>query len=52
MWYVINHYPKLDDITEFETQDDAAQFYEKNCIDKENNNCWGIMLERPIGFFD
>ncbi|KKN55023.1 hypothetical protein LCGC14_0586240 [marine sediment metagenome] len=49
MWYVINHFPKLDDITEFEDKSKAVVFYNKNCSD--GKNCWGVIVERPEGFF-
>ncbi len=52
MWYIINHYPKMDDITEFESQRDALKFYEENCVDREKNTCWGVFIQRPKGFFD
>ena len=51
MWYVINHYPKLNDITEFESLSDAQIFYEKNCVNEEKTNCWGVLIQRPKGFF-
>ena len=49
MWYVINHYPKLDDTTEFEDPTKAQEFYMKHCQD--GKNCWGVMIQRPRGFF-
>ena len=51
-WFVINHYPKLDDITEFESLFKAQKFYEENCVNKEKTNCWGVLIQRPRGFFN
>jgi len=48
-WFIINHYPKLDDITEFESKSEAQKFYMENCQD--GKNCWGIIIQRPKGFF-
>ena len=49
MWYIINHFPSLNDITEFEDRDEAQEYYMKHCQD--GKNCWGVIIQRPKGFF-
>lgn len=41
----------MDHIAEFEDQSKAVEFYENNCVDRKNNNCWGVIIQRPKGFF-
>lgn len=49
-WWVIDtkhkkHYP-------FEDKDAAISFYLKFMVNERDNNCWGIMLQRPRNYFD
>jgi len=52
LWYVIRHFPNLEHIASFKSQSAAVEFYENNCVDRKNNNCWGAIVKRPKGFFD
>jgi len=49
-WFIVN--TKTDVITEFEHKKTAMKFYQDTCVNIEENNCWGIFLQRPHGFFD
>lgn len=49
-WFIINTRDNIT--TEFGNSEEAIKFYNETCVDLKNNNCWGIYLERPHGFFN
>ena len=50
LWYIID--PKKARIDSFEDKEEAIKFYNKNCVNGEKTNCWGLFIQRPKGFFD
>jgi len=50
MWGVIDTRKKTKQ--GFNSQGEAMEFYNKNCVNKEKTNCWGIFLDRSEEFWN
>ena len=50
MWFIYNVRNKK--WNNFEDLKKAKEFYNETCIDYKNNNCWGLIIQRPANFLN